>query len=57
MKFHWSLYSDTIFFVDHIQKALSLPFSIGIASIRNRPMHLRNKFNFWCVHGLCVHGL
>ena len=44
MKFHWPLYSDIIFFVDHYSagasnKHCSLPFFIGIVSLRNMPMH------------------
>ena len=45
-KFHWPLYSDIIFFVDHYSgwggvsnKHCLLPFSIGIVSLRNMPMH------------------
>ena len=43
MKFHWPLYSDIIFFVEHYSaggvsnKHCLLPFSI--ASLRNIPMH------------------
>ena len=44
MKFHWPLYSDIIFFFDHYSAGVSnkhclLPFSIGIFSLRNMPMH------------------
>ena len=44
MKFHWPLYSDIIFFVDHYSSEVSnkhclLPFFIGIVSLHNMPMH------------------
>ena len=43
MKFHWPLYSDIIF-DDHYSAGASnnhslLPFSVGIFSLRNMPMH------------------
>ena len=49
MKFHWPLYSDIIFFVDHYSAGVSnkhclLPFSIGIVSLRNMPMHYAMVF-------------
>ena len=49
MKFHWPLYSDIIFFVDHysagvFNKHCLLPFSIGIVSLRNMPMHYAMVF-------------
>ena len=49
MKYHWPLYSDTIFFVDHYSAGISnkhclLPFSIGIVSLRNMPMHYAMVF-------------
>ena len=47
MKFHWPLYSDIIFFVDHYSTGVSnkhclLPYFIGIVSLRNMPMHFCN---------------
>ena len=49
MKFHWPLHSDIIFFVDHYSAGVSnkhclLPFSIGIVSLCNMPMHYAMVF-------------
>ena len=49
MKFHWPLYSDIIFFFDHYSAGVSnkhclLPFSIGIFSLHNMPMHYAMVF-------------
>ena len=49
MKFYRPLYSDIIFFVDHYSAGVSnkhclLPFSIGIVSLRNMPMHYAMVF-------------
>ena len=58
MKFHWPLYSlMIIFFVDHYSVGVSnknclLPFSIGIVSLRNMPMHYAMIFK-GCKMMLC----
>ena len=49
MKFHWPLYSDIIFFVDHYSTGVSnkqclLPFFIGIVSLRNVSMYYTMVF-------------
>ena len=49
MKFHWPLYSDIIFFVDHYSAGVSnkhflLPFSIGIVPLSNMPLHYAMVF-------------
>ena len=43
MKFHWPLYSNIIFFVDHYSASVSnkhclLLFFIGVVSLCNMPM-------------------
>ena len=59
MKFHWPLYSDIIFFVDHYSAGVSkkhclLPFSIGIVSLRNMPMHYAMVTVLKAVNDICI---
>ena len=59
MKFHWPLYSDIIFFVDHYSAGVSnkhclFPFFIGIVLLRNMPMHYAMVFKIiiWKAQGV-----
>ena len=49
MKFHWPLYSDIIFFIDHYSAWVSnkhclLPYFIGVVSLWSMPMNYAMVF-------------